>query len=65
MAELSQLPSHFAFRRACSSGLRSRHPEHGHYLRIYMGKLRHRLEDDPARPRYFLTETGIGYRFSP
>lgn len=39
--------------------------EHGHYLRIYMGKLRHRLEDDPARPRYFITETGIGYRFSP
>ena len=39
--------------------------EHGHYLRIYMGKLRHRLEDDPARPRYFITETGVGYRFMP
>ena len=39
--------------------------EHGHYLRIYMRKLRHRLEDDPARPRYFITETGVGYRFSP
>ena len=39
--------------------------EHAHYLRIYMGKLRHRLEEDPARPRYFITETGIGYRFSP
>lgn len=39
--------------------------EHGHYLRIYMGKLRHRLEEDPARPRYFITETGVGYRFSP
>ena len=39
--------------------------EHAHYLRIYMGKLRHRLEEDPARPRYFITETGVGYRFKP
>ena len=37
--------------------------ERGHYLRIYMGHLRQKLEDDPARPRYFLTETGVGYRF--
>lgn len=33
-----------------------------HYLRIYMGHLRHKLEQDPARPRYILTETGVGYR---
>ncbi len=39
--------------------------EHGHYLRIYMGHLRHKLEDDPAQPRFFLTETGVGYRFLP
>ncbi len=39
--------------------------ERGHYLRIYMGHLRQKLEADPARPRHFLTETGIGYRFSP
>ena len=37
--------------------------ERGHYLRIYMGHLRQKLEADPARPRYFITETGIGYRF--
>jgi two-component system KDP operon response regulator KdpE len=37
--------------------------EHGHYLRIYMGHLRQKLEDDPARPRHLITETGIGYRF--
>lgn len=37
--------------------------EHGHYLRVYMGHLRRKLEDDPARPRYFITETGVGYRF--
>ena len=39
--------------------------ERSHYLRIYMGHLRQKLEADPARPRYFLTETGIGYRFCP
>ncbi|NHZ81764.1 two-component system response regulator KdpE [Massilia sp. CCM 8695] len=38
------------------------HGEDGHYLRIYMGHLRHKLEDDPAQPRYLLTETGVGYR---
>nr|WP_253283195.1 two-component system response regulator KdpE [Cedecea davisae] len=37
--------------------------EHSHYLRIYMGHLRQKLENDPARPRHLLTETGIGYRF--
>lgn len=37
--------------------------EHGHYLRIYMGHLRQKLEVDPARPAHLLTETGIGYRF--
>ena len=39
--------------------------ERGHYLRIYMGHLRQKLEADPTRPQYFLTETGIGYRFCP
>lgn len=39
--------------------------ERGHYLRIYMGHLRQKLEADPARPHYFITETGIGYRFCP
>jgi two-component system KDP operon response regulator KdpE len=33
-----------------------------HYLRIYMQHLRHKLERDPARPRYLLTEPGVGYR---
>jgi two-component system KDP operon response regulator KdpE len=40
-------------------------PEHvhdSHYLRIYMGQLRHKLEADPARPRYLVTEVGVGYR---
>jgi two-component system KDP operon response regulator KdpE len=39
------------------------HVEHGHYLRIYMGHLRQKLEDNPARPKFLITETGVGYRF--
>jgi two-component system KDP operon response regulator KdpE len=35
-----------------------------HYLRIYMGQLRHKLEINPARPRYLLTEVGVGYRMA-
>ena len=39
------------------------HVESSHYLRIYMGHLRHKLEVDPTQPRHFITETGVGYRF--
>lgn len=35
-----------------------------HYLRIYMGQLRHKLEVNPARPKYLLTEIGVGYRLA-
>lgn len=37
--------------------------EHTQYLRVYMTQLRHKLESDPARPRYLLNEPGVGYRF--
>lgn len=37
--------------------------EHSHYLHIYLGHQRRKLEVDPARPVHFLTETGVGYRF--
>ncbi len=37
--------------------------ESSHYLRVYMGHLRQKLEDDSTRPRYIITETGVGYRF--
>jgi len=33
-----------------------------HYLRVYMGQLRHKLEANPTRPRYLVTESGVGYR---
>ncbi|RDI20758.1 two-component system KDP operon response regulator KdpE [Pseudacidovorax intermedius] len=38
------------------------HAEQSHYLRVYMGHLRQKLELDPAQPRHLLTETGVGYR---
>ena len=38
------------------------HSRSTHYLRVYMGNLRQKLEDDPAQPRHILTETGVGYR---
>jgi two-component system, OmpR family, KDP operon response regulator KdpE len=41
-------------------------PEYGpesEYLRVYMGRLRQKIEPDPSQPRYLLTERGVGYRF--
>jgi two-component system, OmpR family, KDP operon response regulator KdpE len=40
------------------------HVEHAHYLRIYMAQLRRKLEDEPAQPRFLLTEPGVGYRLA-
>jgi two-component system KDP operon response regulator KdpE len=36
-----------------------------HYLRVYIARLREKLERDATRPQFFLTETGVGYRFEP
>jgi two-component system KDP operon response regulator KdpE len=36
--------------------------EHTQYLRVYMGQLRHKLEPDPAHPRFLANEPGVGYR---
>jgi two-component system, OmpR family, KDP operon response regulator KdpE len=36
--------------------------EQSHYLRVYMTHLRRKLEDDPAHPKFFITEAGVGYR---
>jgi two-component system KDP operon response regulator KdpE len=35
------------------------------YLRLYLAQVRRKLEPEPSRPRYFLTEPGMGYRFEP
>ena len=40
------------------------HTEQAHYLRVYVAQLRRKLEVDPARPRYVLTEPGVGYRLA-
>jgi len=41
------------------------HARDTHYVRVYMGHLRRKIEVDPSQPRHLLTETGIGYRFVP
>jgi two-component system KDP operon response regulator KdpE len=38
------------------------HSDQSHYLRVYMGHLRQKLEADPAQPKHLLTETAVGYR---
>ena len=38
------------------------HDDQAHYVRVVMAHLRHKLEAEPARPRYLLTEPGVGYR---
>jgi two-component system KDP operon response regulator KdpE len=43
-------------------------PQYGtetNYLRVFMAQIRRKLEPDPSRPRYFVTEPGMGYRFEP
>jgi two-component system KDP operon response regulator KdpE len=37
-------------------------PTDTQYLRVYVRQLRRKIETDPERPHYLLTETGIGYR---
>ncbi len=40
------------------------HDDQAHYVRVYMAHLRHKLEAEPAQPRYLLTEPGVGYRLA-
>jgi len=39
------------------------HNEDAHYVRVYMGHLRKKLEDDPSQPKHIITESSVGYRF--
>lgn len=39
--------------------------ENNQYLRVYVGHLRQKIEDNPAQPRHIITEIGVGYRFQP
>jgi two-component system, OmpR family, KDP operon response regulator KdpE len=42
-----------------------RYEEETNYLRVYMAQIRRKLEPDPAAPKHFITEPGMGYRFEP
>ena len=57
-------PAHPAPAAAAGVGTRSTASE-TNYLRVYLAQLRRKLEPDPSRPRYFITEPGMGYRFEP
>jgi DNA-binding response OmpR family regulator len=45
--------------------LRPQYEKETNYLRVYLAQIRSTLEPNPARPRYFITEARMGYRFEP
>jgi two-component system KDP operon response regulator KdpE len=49
--------------RQLLAAIRGSHLEAVHYLRVYIAQLRRKIEEDPNRPRYIVTESGVGYRF--
>lgn len=65
---LEQLATHedrvMTHRQLLSSVWGAEYREEAEYLRVYVGRLRHKLESDPSNPRYILTEPGVGYRFA-
>jgi two-component system KDP operon response regulator KdpE len=66
LAELARHPGRVLTHRALLGAVWG--PGYGdetHYLRVYMGNLRRKLESDPARPVHLVTETGVGYRLRP
>ena len=63
--QLAQKPGKvFTHRQLLSAVWGSEYVDELHYLRIHMGRLRARLEKNPATPQYILTEAGIGYRLA-
>jgi len=63
LAELARPPGRVITHRALLSAVWGPgYSDETHYLRVYMGNLRRKLEDDPSRPAYLVTETGVGYR---
>ena len=66
LAALLRQPGKLVTSRSLLTELRGS-PEHTDpsYLRIYMGQLRRKLETNPGRPRFLITEPGMGYRYQP
>lgn len=65
LACLAARPGHVVTHRQLLSQVwGAEHVDQLHYLRIYMGHLRAKLEPRPAEPRYLLTELGVGYRLA-
>ena len=63
LAELSRHADRVLTHRALLSAVWGPgYADETHYLRVYMGNLRRKLEVDPARPRHLTTDTGVGYR---
>ena len=63
LAELARHPGRVLTHRALLAAVWGPgYADETHYLRVYMANLRRKLEDDPARPRHLVTETGVGYR---
>jgi|GEM_PF-7035748 len=50
---------------AAAGGLGPAYETESNYLRVHLAQLRRKLEPEPSRPRYLLTESGMGYRFKP
>lgn len=62
---LAQRPGKvFTHRQLLSAVWGDEYMDEIHYLRIHMGRLRAKIEQNPAMPRYILTESGIGYRLA-
>ena len=59
-------PGRLVTQRGLIRGIRGpQYDDAAHYLRQYMAQLRRKIEENPSRPRYLLTEPGMGYRFQP
>lgn len=65
LAELAAHPNKIILQRALLQKVwGAEYGDESEYLRVYIGRLRRKIEDDPAAPRHLLTEPGVGYRFA-
>ncbi|MDF2501297.1 MAG: two component transcriptional regulator, winged helix family [Anaerosporomusa subterranea] len=62
LSALAQHPGKVVARQQLNAVLREDRTDDGHYLRVYISKLRQKLGDKKNQPRYIITESGVGYR---